>query len=275
MRTVGAGQKPVILHKRVEEILKTISFYRYMTALDVTRLLYSPGSLRYVRSLLSQLSGGADFVNNQYLYRFRLPSVSTGNSERIYTLGSRGRDFLTREVGVSADWHFRPDKVKHLGYGQLVHNLVLTRFVVSAAAWARQRADFRLAKTRICYELAQAPAVVGVRGEGRKAALAVIPDAWLLFEKLQDGKHEKWLPVLLEIDRGTQDQAKFRERVESRIEFIRSGAYRELFETEAVTIAYATTGETPEYRETRRRAMCAWTKEVLKNELGSPARLWR
>ena len=85
-----------------------------------------------------------------------------------------------------------------------------------------------------------------------------------MFEKLQDGKHEKWLPVLLEIDRGTQDQAKFRERVKSRIEFIRSGAYRELFETEAVTIAYATTGETPEYRETRRRAMCTWTREVLK-----------
>ena len=85
-----------------------------------------------------------------------------------------------------------------------------------------------------------------------------------MFERVHDGKHEKWLPVLLEIDRGTQDQGKFRERVESRIEFIRSGAYRELFETEAVTIAYATTGETPEYRETRRRAMCAWTRDVLK-----------
>jgi hypothetical protein len=27
------------LHRRVEEILKTISFYRYMTALDVTHLV--------------------------------------------------------------------------------------------------------------------------------------------------------------------------------------------------------------------------------------------
>ena len=68
------------------------------------------------------------------------------------------------------------------------------------------------------------------------------------------------VPVLLEIDRGTQDQAKFRERVRWRIEFIRSGAYRELFETEAVTIAYATTGETPEYSGTS-GGRCAWTEE--------------
>jgi hypothetical protein len=30
-----------------------------------------------------------------------------------------------------------------------------------------------------------------------------------------------------------------------------------------VMIAYATTGQKPEYRETRRAAMCAWTQEVL------------
>lgn len=49
----------------------------------------------------------------------------------------------------------------------------------------------------------------------------------------------------------------------ARIEFIASGAYQKMFETEAVMIAYATTGETPAYRETRRRTMCAWTQEVL------------
>jgi hypothetical protein len=33
--------------------------------------------------------------------------------------------------------------------------------------------------------------------------------------------------------------------------------------TQAVIIAYATTGQTPEYRETRRATMCTWTMEVL------------
>jgi hypothetical protein len=67
----------------------------------------------------------------------------------------------------------------------------------------------------------------------------------------------------LEIDRGTEYQQKFKQHVRARIEFIRSGKYIELFGTEAVTVAYLTTGERPEYRETRRKAMCGWTQEVL------------
>jgi hypothetical protein len=35
-----------------------------------------------------------------------------------------------------------------------------------------------------------------------------------------------------------------------------------MFQTDAVLIAYVTTGR-PEYRETRRAAMCAYTREVL------------
>ena len=53
-----------------------------------------------------------------------------------------------------------------------------------------------------------------------------------------------------------------------RIEFIKKGGrYSEIFGTEAVIIAYATTGQRPEYGETRRRTMCTWTQEVLA-ELG-------
>jgi hypothetical protein len=96
----------------------------------------------------------------------------------------------------------------------------------------------------------------------------VIPDAWLYFERLKNGEHEDYFPLLLEIDRGMEYQHKFKHHLRSRIEFIKKGgAYSKLFGHEAVIIAYATTGETAEYRETRRRAMCAWTSEVLK-ELG-------
>ncbi len=52
-----------------------------------------------MRELLPALAGGADYQTNQYLYRFPLPQV--GNPERVYTLGSRGRDYLTSELGLS------------------------------------------------------------------------------------------------------------------------------------------------------------------------------
>jgi hypothetical protein len=84
-----------------------------MTARDVARLLYSPSSLTYVRSLLSSLAGNKDFKINQYLYRFSFPSTAIGTKEKIYTLESRGRDFLASELGFPVDWYFRPYKVKH------------------------------------------------------------------------------------------------------------------------------------------------------------------
>jgi hypothetical protein len=197
-----------------------------------------------------------------------MPSTSPGGSEKIYTLGSRGRDFLAGELGLPVEWYFRPAKLKHFSYSQVVHNLVLTRFLVSAHVWALKQPAFRLAQTRIGYDLASEAAMVTVGKGEKKEVVKVIPDAWLLFERLKNGRHEHYFPVLLEIDRGMEHQQRFKQHVRSRVEFIKKGGgYSKLFGTEAVMIAYATTGQTPEYRETRRRALCAWTKEVL-TELG-------
>ena len=246
--------KPFVLTPRMEEILKAIHFYRFMTAQDVTRLFYSPSSLRHVREILAPLAGGADFKPNQYLYRFQLPHITTGNRERIYTLGHRGREFLVQDVGLTVDWWFRPFKIKHLTYGQIIHDLVLTRFCVAAAAWAAKQPAFKLVQTRTCYELAKMGKVV--------------PDAWLLFERLKGSVHETYFPVLLEIDRGMEHQNKFKQHLRSRLEFVKKGgAYSKMFGQEAVMIAYVTTSETARYRETRVRAMCTWASEVLK-ELG-------
>ena len=259
----GVG-KPLLLTRPLEEILKAVHFYRYMTALDVTYLLYSPSSLKYVRDSLARLAGGEDFKPGQYLYRFRVASSDPGNPERIYTLGSRGRKFLVEELGMPVDWHFRPEMVRHLSYSRVAHALALTRFLVGAKVWAAGQPEFRLAEIRTSYELGMTPATVEL-GEGReRETVRVVPDAWLLFEQLQDGRHAHWLPVLLELDRGTEYQRKFKQHIRSRLEFIRRGGpYSRLFGHEAVTIAYATTGERPAYRETRRLSMCEWTKEVL------------
>jgi hypothetical protein len=70
--------------------------------------------------------------------------------------------------------------------------------------------------------------------------------------------------VLLEIDRGSEYQERFKNHVRGRIEFIRSGDYARIFGTRAVSIAYATTGQVPDYADTRRKTMAVWTMEVLR-----------
>src|SRR5262249_417864 len=88
-----------------------------------------------------------------------------------------------------------------------------------------------------------------------------------------DGKR---FPILLEIDRGSEYQERFKAHVRGRLELIRSGTYATVFGTPAVVVAYATTGERPEYRETRRATMQRWTAELLADlDLSDWASLFR
>jgi hypothetical protein len=231
-----------------------------MTAKDVTKLLFADKSPIYNRDNLSALAGGEDGKGNQHLCRFSLPSTKIGNHERIFTLGIKGRNFLAREVGLPVTWYFRPYKPKHLSYSAVLHNLILTRFLVAAQVCP----EMKVSEVQLCYELAKAPGKVELGlpagGKEKKISVAVIPDAWLDFERVADSKR---FPVLLEIDRGMEYQKKFKQHVRSRIAFIESGQYRQVFGRQAVRVVYITTGETPEYRETRRKAMTTWTREVL------------
>jgi hypothetical protein len=93
------GDKPVVVTVKSEQILKAVAFYRYMTALDIAHLLFTPSGLMRMRARLKELSGG-DFVDGEYLYRLRLPDVPKGNPERIYTLGAKGRHYLERVLGA-------------------------------------------------------------------------------------------------------------------------------------------------------------------------------
>jgi hypothetical protein len=158
--------------------------------------------------------------------------MSLGGTTRIFTLGSKGRDYLANRVGVPVDWWYRPYKVKHLSHSQVLHSLLLTRTLVTAAAWCAKAPSFRLAKVRIGYELVREAATVEVGKEILSAGkqtksekLIVIPDAWVEFER-NDGKK---YPILLEVDRGMEYSRKFKRHVRSRIEFIRSGAYKKCF----------------------------------------------
>jgi len=254
------GKSPVVLSPRAVDILKAIYFYRYMGALDVCYRLYTPGALTRVRAILSRLCGGDDHADRHYLYRFRLEGE--GNAERVYTLGSRGRDFLATELGLPVSWYFRPQKVKHFSHAHVVHSLLLTRVMVAAEFWARSQQEIKLADRRISYELAVNPPIVEIEEAGVRKPVKVIPDAWLLFSR-QDGGRAS---LLLEVDRGREYQTAFKTHVSARIEFLASELYTQVFGTRGVKIAYLTTGARPEYRDSRLAAMCRYTLEVLKQQ---------
>jgi hypothetical protein len=236
----------MIVTPRDEEILKAVWYYRYITARDLNNLFFAKTSITHMREILANLSGGADLQTNTYLCRFPLPALN-GTREKVYVLGAKGRRVLT-QMGLPATWYFRPHKLKFLSTGYVTHNLILTRTLIAAYCWASAHPDFSLVGKHICYE-----------PPGK-----VIPDGYLLFEEqTSNGVYEQ--PVMIELDRGMEQKIQFRAHVRGRINYLQSGEYKKTFQTDVATIAYVTTGQTPEYRETRRKAMCLWMRELLRD----------
>src|SRR5512135_2752033 len=98
--------RPLPLKSKNEDILRAVHFYRFVTVLDITYLFFSPTSSNYVGTMLARLAGGKDYTDRQYLFRFPLPHTHSGNTEKIYPLGSRSRALL-QEQGLDVDWYFR------------------------------------------------------------------------------------------------------------------------------------------------------------------------
>ena len=82
-----------MISSRHEEILRAVWYYRYITARDLTYLLFAKTSITHMRELLAVLSGGDDLQTHDYLCRFTLPS-SNGTKEKVYVLGAKGRRLL-------------------------------------------------------------------------------------------------------------------------------------------------------------------------------------
>jgi hypothetical protein len=191
-----------------EEILRIMSTYRYMTALDVAYSVNRPKSVTHVRSALTRLAGGADNKERECLYRFPLPSGKAGNPERIFTLGSAGREIVA-SLGMPVDWYYRPSKTGRFSGSYLAHQLLVTRFVLCACHFTSHNPDYTLAEVRLCYELE--------KQVGKREAQTVVPDAWLHFARVADGVR---FPVLVEIDRGSEFQERFKNHINGRLAFI-------------------------------------------------------
>jgi hypothetical protein len=236
----------LVLSHTDERLITAVHALRFATALDLIYFLgFSEKSLPYIRSRLSRLSGG-DVQRNTYLIRFSRPHTGLGPTEKVWALGARGRDFL------HAQGYYRPyNKLAHLSYSMLTHDLTLVRLVCAATAWVRQQSTYTLVQTTLSHELSRMP--------GMKA----VPDAYLRYEK--DGKSH---PIWIEVDcNGTEFQVQWKKYLRQRLAFIRSDGYAEVFHTRSVLMAYVVGGPSAEAREVRRQKLCSYTQEVL-SELG-------
>lgn len=207
---------------------------------QLCRLHYSPGSITTIKARLKTLA------DNGYVQADCLPTKRF-KSPYYYTLGSKAARYLVA-VGMDVSEAFRASREldKHGLFIQ--HTLELNDVLIAAALIGRVQSTFTL--DSFIHERVLKRTV--------KSSHGVIPDAFLDFRvSLPDGRRMR-MAVLLEHDRGTEEQSYFRKRIRGYINLLKSGAYQEVFQTKVVTVAF-TTLVGPE----RVQQMRAWTLQEL------------
>lgn len=211
-------------------LLKLLGRYFYLTAAQVTRMLYAPTSHTYAQARLKRLADAG------YLQRLFLPRPTrTGSAPLVYTLARRGWNAL-REWEPTRAQRYRPLEVGALSYLHLRHTLALNDALIALALVCRAHPVFQIAELRHERVLKQQPVQVTLP-DGRETG--VIPDAWV--DLRIAGRFQECYAI--ELDRGSTGARAWRRKVAALLAYA-SGPYQQAFATRSLTVAViATPGE--------------------------------
>ena len=195
------------------------------TAEQLTRLHYKSGMRKTVLKRLKVL------VDNGYVQADSIPTKFF-KSPSYYTLDTKGMRYLT-DIGLDTDTNFRASKEVSESYLHLRHALELNDVLI--AALRLKYASERYYLSRYVHErtLKRTPYKVTYNGQ----AVSLIPDGFI---DIRQRTTNTSLTLLLEHDRGTEQQDHFRRRIKVYGSFLSSGAYKQLLSTEHVTVAFTT-----------------------------------
>ena len=215
------------------------------TAEQLTRLHYSSGTIKTVKARLKVLADSGYVVADSIpTRRFRSPYY--------YSLGTRGLRYLS-SVGmeIAASDRATQEGVRH--YLFITHTLELNDVIIAASLLRQHDTRFYLAGFIHERALKRQPFKVG--------NFSLIADAFLEFRvRLPDGRTAR-LPLLLEHDRGSEQQAQFRRRIAAYIAFLKASGQQQAFGVQTITIAFTTSAGAGRLAQMREWAQAELAKE--------------
>jgi hypothetical protein len=178
-------------------------------------------------------------------------------SPYIYMLGQQTIEYLRDTLRWDVPDSFRASKEVGKSYLYIQHRLGLTDVVIAAALLKWEAPGYHLETFTSHRELAQNPYYTLWQGH----QYGLVPDAFLEFRQaLLDGKQRR-TAVLLEFDRSTEERKQFRRKIRAYIAFLKAKGYKEKFNANSMTVAFATFEG-----EKRREQMREWAKQELEGE---------
>jgi hypothetical protein len=224
-------------------LLRDLHTLHRATAEQLTRLNYKPGMLNTVKSRLKDLS------DNRYVLPLSHPSIRL---PYVYALDRKGLNYLQTQ-GVDVREYFRPsqeeDSAKNFLFRE--HMLAISDILIHALLFEKAEQSYRI--NALLHErfFKNHPIKATYTRSGTEETKTLVPDVYLVFAYTNPSGKEEIIPVLWELDRGTEDQKFFRRRIRAYIVFLKSRAFRMLFGIEHITLAFATTKNHQRVRQMR------------------------
>jgi Replication-relaxation len=235
-------------------VLRALSRYHYLTAAQVSRLLY-PNLSDQNREAQRLLKGLTDA---DYVLRLRaLPTPRYGQAPHVFTLARNGRQYL-QGLGVSVQSYFRPSEEAKATENRpfMIHRLATIDVMIAAEGLCRDGSvtcPAMLSERELKQNALKVDVLPSAQSTNQGTRrVAVIPDAW--FQLSVGGRPP--ISIAVELDRATEDQKVWRQKVAAYTVWA-DGPYRQSFETDNLTIAVVCPDET------RRALLIDWTMREL------------
>ena len=245
-----------------EELLRSCARYQYVTGDQWRRYFEDDGKLRYLQRRSRELAA-QDFLIRLYIPR----PGGMGKSPSLFTHGLEGRRYA-ESLGIRVPKRFRRGDLTTLSPQHLAHSEAITDVLLSFDLLTRH--DDRIEIGEMLHErfLHEQRFKVPVRtvhaltGEIVTSTPEVIPDAFVRVVA-QVGAQVRRFPLLIEVDRDTEEQAAFREKIAKLYAFGTSETYERLYAARTFTVAFCI--QAPRRDPLARLAeVLAWTEKELR-----------
>jgi hypothetical protein len=259
-----AGKKKSFMVTPVHDLLlHDLNTLQRATAEQLTRLNYKMGMLTTVKQRLK------DLADNKYVLPLSHPSIRL---PYMYALDRKGLNYLQAQ-GVDVREYFRPSQEEDTAKNFLFreHMLAISDILIHALLFVKTGPSYRIGTMLHERVFKNTPIKAPYTRSGKDETKTIVPDAYLEFIYANPSGKEETIPVLVELDRGTEDQKFFRKRIRAYVVFLRSRTFETLFGIKNITIAFATTKD-----HNRVRQMREWARKefALTNEPGWLANLF-
>ena len=224
-------------------LLRDLHTLQRATAEQLTRLNYKMGMLTTVKARLK------DLADNRYVLPLSHPSIRL---PYMYALDRKGLQYL-RSLGVDVREYFRPsqeeDSAKNFLFRE--HMLAISDILIQSLLFVKTEPSYRIETMLHERVFKNNPMKATSTRNNRDETKTIVPDAYLAFIHTKADGKEELIPVLVELDRGTEDQKFFRKRIRAYSVFLKSRAFKTLFTIENITVAFATTKDHHRVRQMR------------------------